>query len=120
MEQCADKTEGDFGFKLPGQLMHLHRLRTECSGLKERAAALRVEKLQLEKALEKQEGEHQATSRCVASFETEKKQSLAQHREVTRMAQSDNISLMDHFLRVRVQFYKVKEQLAEEKAKYNV
>ena len=36
------------------------------------------------------------------------------------MAQSDNISLMDHFLRVRSQFYKVKEQLQEEKAKHNV
>ena len=36
------------------------------------------------------------------------------------MVQSDNISLMDHFLRVRTQFYKVKEQLQEEKAKHNV
>jgi len=120
MEQCAAEAERDFGSKLAAQLLHLHRLRTECSGLQERAAALRVEKLQLEKALEKQEGEHQATSRHVAAFGTEKMLSLAQHGEVTRMAQSDNISLMDHFLRVRTQFYKVKEQLQEEKAKHNV
>ena len=79
-----------------------------------------MEKLQLEKALEKQEGEHQATSRHVAAFGIEKMSSLVQHGEVTRMAQSDNISLMDHFLRVRSQFYKVKEQLQEEKAKHNV
>ena len=70
MEQCVTKTEGEFGSKLPGQLMQLHRLRTECSGLQERAAALRVEKLQLEKALEKQEGEHQESSRH--AFGTEK------------------------------------------------
>ena len=72
MEQCAAETERDFGSKLAAQLLQLHRLRTECSGLQERAAALRVEKLQLEKALEKQEGEHQATSRHVAAFGTEK------------------------------------------------
>ena len=34
------------------------------------------------------------------------------------MAQSDNITLMEHFVRVRAQFYKVREQLEEEKAKY--
>ena len=83
-------------------------------------AALRVEKLQLEKALEKQEGEHQATSQHGAAFGTEKMLSHAQQGEVPRTAQSDNISLMDHFLRVRSQFYKVKEQLQEEKAKHNV
>ena len=33
------------------------------------------------------------------------------------MVQSHNICLMDHFVRVRAQFYKVKEQLEEEKAK---
>ena len=62
MEQCRTKTERDFGCNLPAQLTQLHRLRTECSGLQERAAALRLEKLKLEKALEKQECEQQATS----------------------------------------------------------
>ena len=120
MEQCRTKTERDFGCKLPAQLTQLHRLRTECSSLQERAAALRLEKLQLEKALEKQECEQQATSRRVAALGTEDMSSLAQHGEMRRLTQSDNISLMDHFLRVRAQFYKVKEQLKEERAKYNV
>ena len=120
MEQCSTKTERDFVSKLPEQLLQLQQLRTECSGLQERAAALRLEKLQLEKALEKGEGEHQATSRHVADFRTEDKSSLGRHGEMPRMAQSDNISLMDQFLRVRAQFHKVKEQLGEETVKYNV
>ena len=113
-------SESDFESKLPGQLMQLHRLRTECSGLQERAAALRLEKVQLEKALEKQESERQATSRCSTDLRTENMPSLTQPREMRRMTQSDNISLMDQFLRFRAQFYKVKEQLEEEKAKYHL
>jgi len=112
--------ESDFGSKLPGHLMQLHRLRTECSGLQERAASLRLEKLHLEKALEKQEGEHQARSWHAAAHRIETMSSLAQHGELKRMVQSDNISLIDEFVRVRAQFYKVKERLEEEKAKYNV
>jgi len=112
--------ESDFGSKLPGQLMQLHRLRTECSGLQERAAAVRLEKLHLEKALEKQESEHQARSRHIFALGTGNMPGLVQHEEVKRMVQSDNVSLMDEFLRVRAQFHKVKERLEEEKAKYNV
>ena len=78
-----------------------------------------MEKLQLERALEKQKekGEQHATSRHAVAFGTKKISSLAQFGEVTRMVQSLNICLMDHFVRVRAQFYKVKEQLEEEKAK---
>jgi len=112
--------ESDFGSKLPGHLMQLHRLRTECSGLQERAAALRLEKLQLEKALEKQEGEHQSASRHISALGTGNMPGLVQHGEVKRMVQCNNISLIDEFLRVRAQFHKVKERLEEEKAKYNV
>ena len=119
MDQLT-KSESDFESKLPGQLVQLHRLRTECSGLQERAAALRLEKLQLEKAFEKQEGELQATSRYSAELRIENMSSLAQPGEVRRMTQNKNISLMDQFLRVRAQFYKVKGQLEEEKAKYNL
>ena len=119
MDQCTT-TESNFGSKLPGQLVQMHRLRTECSCLQERAAALRLEKLQLEKAFEKQECELQATSRYSADLKTESMSSLLQPGEVKRMTQSENISLMDQFLRVRAQFYKVKGQLEEEKAKYNL
>ena len=112
--------ESYFGSKLPGHLMQLHRLRTECSGLQERAASLRLEKLQLEKALEKQESEHQAASRHISSLGTGNRPGLVQHGEVKRMVQSDNISLIDEFLRVRAQFYKVKERLEEEKSKFNM
>jgi len=114
--------ESNFGSKLSGQLMQLHRLRTECSGLQESAASLRLEKLQLEKASEKQESEHQAASRHISVLGTGNMLGLVQHGEVKRIVQSDiiNVSLMDEFLRVRAQFYKVKERLEEEKAKYSV
>ena len=52
MKQCI-VTESDFESTLAGQLVLVQRNRTECSGLQERAAALKLEKLQLEKALEK-------------------------------------------------------------------
>ena len=42
----------DIVSKLPGLLMQVHRLRTECSELKERAAAMKLEKMLLGRAVE--------------------------------------------------------------------
>ena len=119
MKQCI-VNESDFESTLAGQLVLVQRNRTECSGLRERAAALRLEKLQLEKALEKQESDHQALSRHGANLRSENMSSFLQQRDLKRMAQSENISLMDDFLRLRAQLYKVKTQLEEEKARFNV
>ena len=66
MKQCI-VNESDFESTLAGQLVLVQRLRTECSSLREKAAALRLEKLQLDKALKK-EGEEQALSRHGASL----------------------------------------------------
>ena len=119
MKQCI-VNESDFESTLAGQLVLVQRHRTECSGLRERAAALRLEKLQLEKALEKQESDHQALSRHGANLRSENMSSFLQQRDLKRMAQSENISLTDDFLRLRTQLYKVKTQLEEEKARFNV
>ena len=119
MKQCI-VNESDFESTLAGQLVLVQRLRTECSSLREKAAALRLEKLQLEKALEKQESDHQALSRHGANLRSENMSSFLQQRDLKRMAQSENISLTDDFLRLRTQLYKVKTQLEEEKARFNV
>ena len=44
----------DIVSKLPGLLMQVHRLRTECWELKERAAAMKLEKMLLGRAAERE------------------------------------------------------------------
>ena len=110
----------NIGSKLPGQLLQVHRLRTECSDLKERAAALKLEKMRLEKEVEKQERELEAVNQpTFDNFGFEEMASFVNNGG-QKMGQSISISLTDQYLRMRTELHRLKELLEEEKRKYHM
>ena len=109
----------NIGSKLPGQLLQVHRLRTECFDLKERAAALKLEKMRLEKEVEKQERELEAVNYPTDKLRFEEMSSFVNNGG-PKMGQSISISLTDQYLRMRTELHRLKELLKEEKRKYRV
>ena len=110
----------NIGSKLPGQLLQVHRLRTECSDLKERAAALKLEKMRLEKEVEKQERELEAVNQPTFDNLGFEDVSSFVNNGGPKMGQSVSISLTDQYLRMRTELHRLKELLEEEKRKYHM
>ena len=110
----------NIGSKLPGQLLQVHRLRTECSDLKERAAALKLEKMRLEKEVEKQERELEAVNQPTFDNLRFEEMSSFVNNGGPKMGQSISISLTDQYLRMRTELHRLKELLEEEKRKYHM
>ena len=110
----------NIGSKLPGQLLQVHRLRTECFDLKERAAALKLEKMRLEKEVEKQERELEAVN--YPTFDNLRFEEMSSFVNTggPKMAQSISISLTDQYLRMRTELHRLKELLEEKKRKYHM
>ena len=104
----------NIGSKLPGQLLQVHRLRTECFDLKERAAALKLEKMRLEKEVEKQERELEAVNQ--PTFDNLRFEELSSfvNNGGPKMGQSISVSLTDLYLRMRTEPHRLKEVLEEE------
>ena len=100
--------------KLPGQLLQVHRLRTECSDLKERAAALKLEKMRLEKEVEKQERELEAVNQPTFDNLRFEEMSSLVNNGGPKMGQSISVSLTDLYLRMRTELHRLKEVLEEE------
>ena len=110
----------NIGSKLPGQLLQVHRLRTECSDLKERAAALKLEKMRLEKEVEKQERELEAVNQPTFDNFRFEEMSTFVNNGGPKMGQIISISLTDQYLRMRTELHRLKELLEEEKRKYHM
>ena len=104
----------NIGSKLPGQLLQVHRLRTECFDLKERAAALKLEKMRLEKEVEKQERELEAVNQPTFDNLRFEEMSSLVNNGGPKMGQSISVSLTDLYLRMRTELHRLKEVLEEE------
>ena len=104
----------NIGSKLPGQLLQVHRLRTECFDLKERAAALKLEKMRLEKEVEKQECELEAVNQPTFDNLRFEEMSSLVNNGGPKMGQSISVSLTDLYLRMRTELHRLKEVLEEE------
>ena len=101
----------NIGSKLPGQLMQVHRLGTECSELKERAAALKLVRMRFEK----QGGELEAVNQpTVDNLRFEELSNFVSH-EGPKMGQSISTSLKDQYTRMRTELHKSKELLKMDK-----
>ena len=103
----------NIGSKLPGQLLQVHRLRTECFDLKERAAALKLEKMRLEKEVEKQECELEAVNQPTFDNLRFEEMSSLVNNGGPKMGQSISVSLTDLYLRMRTELHRLKEVLEE-------